>query len=62
MATKHTIKEQARDKLLTAYNEAILRNITDCPHKDLIDYVIDGTHLTFNIDAVTTAIKQNIKR
>lgn len=47
MATKHTIKEQAKDKLLTAYNEAILRNITDCPHKDLIDYVIDGTHLTY---------------
>ena len=47
MATKQTIKEQARDKLLTAYDEAILLNITDCPHKDLIDYVIDGTHLTY---------------
>lgn len=47
MFSKQTIKKQAKEKLVTAYNEAILLNTADCPHKNLIDYVIDGTHLTY---------------
>ena len=40
-------KDSATAKLLKAYKEASDGKATACSHKDLIDFVIDNTHLTY---------------
>ena len=41
------LKEDAAEVLNRAYGEAMAAASPDCQHKDLIDTVIDNTHLTF---------------
>jgi hypothetical protein len=52
------LKEDAKQKLLAAYEDATATPRETCAHKDFIDFVIDNTHLTYKYILFTAILSK----
>lgn len=54
------MREEAEKILKKAYAVASYNPESTCTHEELIDYVIDNTHLTYNIPLLRSFLNRHI--